>query len=39
MLNKGKHVYKYIADGNWIINQDAWSEKEEDGTLNNYIEV
>ena len=39
MLNKGKHVYKYIADGNWVINQDAWSEKEEDGTLNNYIEV
>ena len=39
MLPRGKHLYKYIADGNWIINQAAWSEKGEDGNLNNYIEV
>ena len=39
MLNKGKYFYKYIVDGEWIINENEKSEKGEDGMLNNVIEI
>ena len=36
-LKKGKHLYKYIIDGDWQINPREPSEKGEDGFVNNYI--
>ena len=39
MLPKGKHFYKFLADGNWVLNQDVKSEQAEDGISNNVVEV
>lgn len=34
---KGKHLYKYIIDGNWQVNQREPTEKGDDGIINNVI--
>ena len=36
-MKKGKHLYKYIIDGNWQVNQNEQTEKGDDGIINNVI--
>ena len=36
-VKKGKHLYKYIIDGDWQINPREPSEKGDDGIVNNVI--
>lgn len=36
-MKKGKHLYKYIIDGNWQVNQREPTEKGDDGIINNVI--
>ena len=36
-LKQGKYYYKYIIDGNWQINPNEKSEKDENGIINNYV--
>ncbi len=38
-LKKGKHLYKYIIDGDWQINPREPSEKGDDGIVNNVINL
>ena len=38
-IKKGKHLYKYIIDGNWEINPNEPSIKGNDGITNNVINV
>ena len=38
-LEKGKHLYKYIVDNNWIINPIERHEKGKDGFDNNIVEI
>ena len=38
-LEKGKHLYKYIVDNNWIINPIERHERGKDGFDNNIVEI
>jgi starch synthase len=38
-LEKGKHLYKYIVNDEWIINPLEQSTKGTDGIINNVVEI
>ncbi len=38
-LEKGKHLYKYIVNDNWIINPMERHERGSDGIENNVVEI
>lgn len=38
-LEKGKHLYKYIVNDEWIINPLEQSAKGNDGIINNVVEI
>ena len=38
-IKKGKFFYKYIVDGEWVVNNNEPTETEESGIVNNVVNL
>jgi hypothetical protein len=38
-VKRGKYFYKYVVDGNWVINDKEPTYKESNGIVNNVINL
>ena len=38
-IKKGKFFYKYIVDGEWVVNNNEPTETEENGIVNNVVNL
>jgi hypothetical protein len=36
-LKRGKYMYKYIVNGQWIVNDRELKERDAAGNTNNYV--
>lgn len=38
-IRKGIHFYKYIVDGDWVVNKEDKISKDSSGNINNFISI